>query len=205
MNKMVNRCIYLINVKFSQKIVFKLFRQHNKFVVFLWKGRTAKSLCTLFLFLKWLLICSLVHLHMSLYCCHIHAYTIFYFSFFLILYFLLNLMVQYFLLIPLYHTGSLLHWIHLSLLQTWIRLRKKWSAFSENEYKFYEQKIKKCGMFHINRATPTAIRLFRLDHYNKNSMQIFLYIWNAIIKRSNAEVNYLSTWKIMHHFAQLCR
>lgn len=101
MNKMVNRCIYLINVKFSQKIVFKLFRQHNKFVVFLWKGLTVKSLCTLFLFLKWLLICSLVHLHMSLYCCHIHAYTIFYFSFFLILYFLLNLMVQYFLLIPI--------------------------------------------------------------------------------------------------------
>lgn len=129
MNKMVNRCIYLINVKFSQKIVFKLFRQHNKFVVFLWKGLTAKSLCTLFLFLKWLFLCSLVHLHMSLYCCHLHAYTIFYFSFFLILYFLLNLMVQYFLLILINsyfynHTGSLLHWIHLSRLQTCIDYAK---------------------------------------------------------------------------------
>lgn len=129
MNKMVNRCIYLINFKFSQKIVFKLFRQHNKFVVFLWKGLTAKSLCTLFLFLKWLLLCSLVHLHMSLYCCLIHAYTIFYFSFFIILYFLLNLMVQYFLLILISsyfynHTGSLLHWIHLSRLQTCIDYAK---------------------------------------------------------------------------------
>lgn len=136
---MVNRCIYLINFKFSQKIVFKLFRQHNKFVVFLWKGLTAKSLCTLFLFLKWLLLFSLVHLHMSRYCCHLHAYTIFYFSFFLILYFLLNLMVQYFLLIPINsyfynHTGSLLHWIHLSRLQT----KWKWSAFNEYEYKLCE-------------------------------------------------------------------
>lgn len=144
MNKIVNRCINLINFKFSQKLVFKLFRQHNKFVVFLWKGLTAKSLCTLFLFLKWLLLCSLVHLHMSLYCCHIHAYTIFYFSFFLILYFLLNLMVQYFLLIPINsyfynHTGSLITTLNTLIPITNVyRLRKKWSAFNEYEYKLCE-------------------------------------------------------------------
>lgn len=56
--------------------------------------------------------------------------------FFLYLYFLLNLMVQYFLLIPINsyfynNTGSLLHWIHLSRLQTCIDYAKN-EALSMN-------------------------------------------------------------------------
>lgn len=118
------------------KISFQTFSTAQQVCSFLMEGTYRQKSMYIVFFLKWLLLCSLVHLHMSLYCCHIHAYAIFYFSFFIILYFLLNLMVQYFLLIPINsyfynHTSSLLHWIHLSRLQTCIDYAKN-EALSMN-------------------------------------------------------------------------